>query len=139
MRRTRAMLLFGVMVWLVLESTALVRGQNAARPAWRGRPALASRGHPGLALLGYGASVVSDVQGQDTSATIGVPQEPAPLRGGPLQPVTVEHQGRLLVLTYGPQPGAGALASPTSTRGEPPRFVIYQGWRQIASGQFEYG
>ncbi len=36
---------------------------------WRGRPALASRGHPGLALSGRDTSVESEVQGQDALAT----------------------------------------------------------------------
>ncbi len=101
--------------------------------------ALALRGHPGLALLGYGAPVASDVQGQDALATAGALQEPATRNSGPLQPVTVEHQGRLLVLTYGPKPTPGALMSFTDPRGEPPRFAVYQGERQIAAGQFEFG
>jgi len=36
---------------------------------WRGRPALASRGHPGLARLGHNASIGPEVQGQDALAT----------------------------------------------------------------------
>jgi len=36
---------------------------------WRGRPALASRGHLGLALSDYGAHAVPEVQGQDALAT----------------------------------------------------------------------
>ena len=137
------------------------QGRNVAEPAWRGHLALVSRGHLGLALQGYGAILVSHVvqgdskpnpapsgtgedpateeQGPDALATAEAIQGAPPLGDSPLQPVTVEHQGRLLVLTYGPKPGAGALASPTSTRGESPRFAIYQGQRQIAAGQFEYG
>ncbi len=57
----------------------------------------------------------------------------------PIQPVTIERHGRLLVLTYGPKPGAGGLMPSTGVRGEPPRFAVYQGQRQVASGQFEYG
>ena len=149
MRRTQ--LLSGALVWLVLAlaSTAPAWGQDVAQPAWRGRPALASRGHPGLALLGHGGSVAFQMQGrgalatkeqgQDALATAGVLHEPAARSGGPVQPITVEHQGRLLVLTYGPKPSAGGLVSFTDSRGEPPRFAVYQGQRQIASGQFEYG
>jgi radical SAM superfamily enzyme YgiQ (UPF0313 family) len=40
-----------------------------APPPWRGRPALASRGHPGLALPDPDASLGSGVQGQDALAT----------------------------------------------------------------------
>jgi len=36
---------------------------------WRGRPALASRGHPGLALSGGGVAVEKEEQGQDALAT----------------------------------------------------------------------
>ncbi len=149
MRHTQ--LLSGALVWLVLAlaSTAPAWGQDVAQPAWRGRPALASRGHPGLALLGHGGSVAFQMQGrgalatkeqgQDALATAGVLHEPAARSGGPLQPITVEHRGCLLVLTYGPKPGADGSVSFTGPRGESPRFVIYQGRRQIASGQFEYG
>jgi 3-dehydroquinate dehydratase/shikimate dehydrogenase len=42
-------------------------------PSWRGRPALASRGHPGLALPGHDAPVGSGVQGQDALATAAGP------------------------------------------------------------------
>ncbi len=152
-----AFISFGLAV--ALASPA--RGQNVTQPPWRGHLALASRGHPGLASVGYGVARVSpagqgdsrhgplrlgtddtlatEEQGQDALATAGVPHEPASLSGGPLQPVTVEHRGRLLVLTYGSKPGAGGLMSSTDPRGESPRFVVYQGRRQIASGQFEYG
>ena len=134
---------------LAVAATPPTRGQDVAQPAWRGRPALASRGHPGLALPGHGGSVAFQMQGrgalatkeqgQDALATAGVLHEPAARSGGPVQPITVEHQGRLLVLTYGPKPSAGGLVSFTDPRGEPPRFAVYQGQRQIASGQFEYG
>jgi predicted Zn-dependent peptidase len=40
-------------------------------PAWRGRPALASRGHPGLAYPNDSSAVAPEVQGQDALATGG--------------------------------------------------------------------
>jgi len=43
---------------------------NAAGPRWRGRPALASRGHLGLALPKHDAPVTPEVQGQDALATM---------------------------------------------------------------------
>jgi len=50
-----------------------IRDLSAATPGatlpWRGRPALASRGHPGLALPGRIASAGSEEQGQDALAT----------------------------------------------------------------------
>jgi alpha-mannosidase len=49
---------------------------TVAQPPWRGRPALASRGHPGLALPDLYASIGSEVQGQDALATAGVLHEP---------------------------------------------------------------
>jgi hypothetical protein len=60
--------------------------------------------------------------------------------GGPLLPmVTVEHKGRLLVLTYGPTSAGGGQSANADARGEPPGFTVYKGQRKIASGQFEYG
>ena len=59
--------------------------------------------------------------------------------GPPLPTVTVEHKGRLLVLTYGPPSAGGGLMSNAGPRDEPPGFTIYKGQRKIASGQFEYG
>jgi hypothetical protein len=53
--------------------------------------------------------------------------------------VTVEHQGRLLVLNYGSKPGTGALMASPAPRNEPPGFVVYKGERPIASGSFEFG
>jgi hypothetical protein len=162
MKHPHTQLAFAAAFWLVLAWALTASGQNVAQAPWRGRPALASRGHLGLVFLSHDAPVAFHMQGQDALATkeqgrdgvpnakfrvgepqalatTGVLQEPASRSGSPLQPVTVEHHGRLLVLTYGPEPGAGGLASPTGARGEPPRFAVYQGQRQIASGQFEYG
>jgi hypothetical protein len=56
--------------------TALLFLPDVAQPTWRGRPALASRGHPGLVLPGHDASVPAEVQGQDALATTGVPPFP---------------------------------------------------------------
>jgi acetoin utilization deacetylase AcuC-like enzyme/formylglycine-generating enzyme required for sulfatase activity len=42
---------------------------EAVQSSWRGRPALASRGHPGLASPIRGALMVAEVQGQDALAT----------------------------------------------------------------------
>jgi outer membrane protein assembly factor BamB len=42
---------------------------SVAPPPWRGRPARASRGHPGLAPSGDDVSDTSNAQGQDTLAT----------------------------------------------------------------------
>ncbi len=139
MKHPHTQLALAAAFWLVLAWALTASGQNVAQAPWRGRPALASRGHLGLVFLSHDAPVAFHMQGQDALATTGVLQEPASRSGSPLQPVTVEHHGRLLVLTYGPEPGAGGLASPTGARGEPPRFAVYQGQRQIASGQFEYG
>jgi hypothetical protein len=140
-RTCKGALLSGAALWLalglVLTLRAPIWGQNVAQPSWRGLPALASRGHPGLALLSHD---VPEVQGQDALATAGVLQEPASLGGGlPVPTVTVERHGRLLVLTYGPKSTGGALMSNAGPRGEPPGFTVYKGQRKVASGQFEYG
>ena len=42
---------------------------RAAQSAWRGRPALASRGHPGLALAGQDTRATPEMQGQAALAT----------------------------------------------------------------------
>ena len=44
-------------------------GPPGAQAAWRGRPALASRGHLGLALLSQNTRVASALQGQDALVT----------------------------------------------------------------------
>jgi hypothetical protein len=101
---------------------------------------------PGLALAlmsaapAWGQDVAQPSSaGEESPPGAGVLQEPAGFSDSPLQPVTVEHRGRLLVLTYGPKPRADGSVSFTHPRGKPPRFAVYQGQRQIASGQFEYG
>ncbi len=103
---------FAIVVTLALVSTAPAWGQDVAQPPSAGGEA--PRG-------------------------AGVLQEPATLSSSPLQPVTVEHRGRLLVLTYGPKPGADGVTPYMAPRGTPPRFAVYRGQRQIAAGQFEYG
>jgi hypothetical protein len=52
--------------------------------------------------------------------------------------VTVERQGRLLVLNYGAA-GADYRADTRSASTSPPEFTVYKGKKKIASGQFEYG
>ncbi len=44
-------------------------------PSWRGRPALASRGHPGLARPGHNVPAGPEVQGQDALATGAEPHQ----------------------------------------------------------------
>ena len=112
MRDAPAQLAFAVALWLALGSTPAAWGQNVA--------------------------LATKEQGRDALATREVLQEPALLGDSPLLPVTVEHQGRLLVLTYGPKSSGGLMADPNPRR-EPRRFAIYRGARQIAAGQFEYG
>ncbi len=64
---------------LVCRHLALCRGgcmkdrALAAEASWRGRPALASRGHPGLAGPGSDEGIGAEGQGQDALATAGVP------------------------------------------------------------------
>jgi len=59
--------------------------------------------------------------------------------GGPLrQEVTVNRQGRVLVLNYRLL-GIGGERYSDTTRNKPPRFTIYKGGVAIASGNFEYG
>ena len=117
MRPTSTQLLFGMTVWLVLGVTVMLQapalGQDVAQPPSAG----------------------------ETTPRAGVQEESAPLSGEtpPLMAVTVERHGRVLVLNYGPKPGAGRLMANPGPRSEPPGFTIYQGQRQIASGQLEYG
>lgn len=72
-------------------------------------------------VLGLAFGRTTSAQGQGTAPT-----------------VRVEHKGRLLVLNYR-SPGAGGPQASAGTPDAPPRFVLYQGRRQIAAGQFEYG
>jgi len=63
--------------------------QNVADSSWRGRPALVSRGHPGLALSDHDASVVPQVQGQDALATGRQGRDALATPGGATEPVAV--------------------------------------------------
>ncbi len=109
-------LLFGAafcpaLAFALLVATPAARGQNVAQPPSAGET----------------------LRGADAL------QEPIIIGSESLPPaVTVEHRGRLLVLTCGKSAG-GVLSSNVSPRGQPPRFTVYRGQRQIASGQFEYG
>jgi hypothetical protein len=89
----------------------------------------------GLALEGKTLAWHQDVAqpasaGTELPPRAEVPQDPATLSAAPMEPTAmVERRGRLLVLTYICKYDAG----------ESPRFAIYKGRHQIASGQFEYG
>jgi hypothetical protein len=103
----------------------------------------------GWFVLGLVVASLSPAQGENAAQPppagesppgAGAPQELTALDGGSLQPgITVERQGRLLVLTYGSKPGSGVLSSGVDPGQEPPGFVVYRGQRPIAVGQFEYG
>ena len=66
--------------------------------------------------------------------------EPATLKiGGPLkQTVTVNRQGRLLVMNY-QLAGIGGEQYTNGTGGEPPTFTVYRGDKEIISDKFEFG
>jgi hypothetical protein len=68
------------------------------------------------------------------------PEAPGEIKvGGPLaSSVKVTRRARVLELTYQLLDVGGREVRGTS-RGDPPKFVIYNGDRQIASGAFEYG
>ena len=52
--------------------------------------------------------------------------------------VTVERQGRWLVLNY-KLLGPDGQPSPQNASNSRPEFTVHQGTRKVASGQFEYG
>jgi glutamine cyclotransferase len=56
-------------VELLNELEFIPDGPHVAQLTWRGRPALASRGHPGLAVLSQDTRVASGVQGPDALVT----------------------------------------------------------------------
>jgi len=82
-----------------------------------------------------------DVAGDESPPRAGVLHEVAAAEvAGSVGPtVKLEHKGRLLVLDYRPSGSVGGQPATAGPQGEPPRFAIYRGQRQIASGQFEYG
>ena len=114
---------FGLVLGLALTPTFPAWGQPVAPPPSAGEAPLGASRPLKRESFAFGDPVL---------------QEPSLLGDGPLLPVTVEHQGRLLVLTYGPKSSGGLMAD-SNPRREPRRFAIYRGERQIASGQFEYG
>ena len=104
--------LSGATVWLLLILMPPAQGQDVAQASSAG----------------------------ETPLRAGVPREPVVLHSESLPPgITVEHRGRLLVLTYGSKSAGGVLSPDVNPRDEPSGFVVYQGQRPIASGQFEYG
>jgi hypothetical protein len=117
MKCTYARLPFGATVWLTLGFVLALRsaGQNVAQP-----PPAGPQASPGTAVL-PGETLVPE--------TI--------TRVGPA--VTVERQGRRLVLNCPSARRDSALFTPEGPREEPPGFAVYQGQREIASGKFEYG
>ena len=57
----------------------------------------------------------------------------------PVKPaVTVQRQGRLLILSYR-LVGADGEPYTQSVPSNQPEFTVYRGQRKIASGQFQYG
>jgi len=52
-----------------VNTAAIAAIVRVAPPSWRGRPALASRGHPGLALPDHNTPTAAEVQGHDALAT----------------------------------------------------------------------
>lgn len=81
---------------------------------------------------------VSDVR-QPFTVTV-TTDKPAVLTvGAPLsQTVRVDRRGSILVFNY-ELVGAGGEKYRGGNRGEPPRFAVYKGDEEIASGRFEYG
>lgn len=81
---------------------------------------------------------VSDVR-QPFTVTV-TTDKPAVLKvGAPLsQTVRAQRQGRVLALDY-ELAGTGGEKYRAGNRGEPPRFAVYKGDEEIASGRFEYG
>ena len=72
-------------------------------PPWRGRPALASRGHLGLARLDRDTAAESGVQGQDALATRGQGQDALATEAGPhqLAAYNTDYAGALDAITAG--------------------------------------
>jgi hypothetical protein len=67
-----SLILLAAFYFLLLTPLALVFrliGRDPLYRSWRGRPALASRGHPGLVRPDCNSRVATEVQGQDALAT----------------------------------------------------------------------
>lgn len=81
---------------------------------------------------------VSDVR-QPFTVTV-TTDKPAVLTvGAPLsQTVRVQRRGSILVFNY-ELVGAGGEKYRGGNRGQPPRFAVYKGDEEIASGKFEFG
>jgi hypothetical protein len=69
------------------------------------------------------------------------PDKPCRLKAGaPLKPgVTFKRSGKILTLDYKLLDAAGRNYRASGRSADPPRFVVYQGEREIGSGTFEYG
>lgn len=81
------------------------------------------------ASMGSGRLQDPVVVGQQETLTVG-----APLK----QTINIERQGRVLTMSYALL-GAGGEQYTGGDRSNPPRFIIYRGDKEIASGQFEFG
>ena len=78
--------------WMVQIALVLM---CVAQPSWRGRPALASRGHLGLADLNDDSAIASEVQGQDALATGGRQgQDALATTGGASGPAVAQEPAR---------------------------------------------
>ncbi len=97
--------------------------QDVAGSSWRGRPALASRGYPGLALSDHDASVVPQVQGQDALATGRQGQDA----------LATGRQGRDALATPGGATGSFAVI----TSSYAPADSTPAGWPIPYSGRFQ--
>ena len=87
-----------------------------------------------------GGYICSALRGQTRHRVSVTSDEPATLKiGGPLkQTVTVNRQGRLLVMNY-QLAGIGGEQYTNGTGGEPPTFTVYRGDKEIISDKFEFG
>ena len=86
-------------------------------------------GYTYYASVGPGRHQGPVVVGQQETLTVG-----APLK----QTIKIERQGRVLTMSYALL-GAGGEQYTGGDRSSPPRFRIYRGDTEIASGEFEFG